>query len=441
MDMREKAIETVIERIDRYQEEIIKFLQEYVRIKSTNFDFVENPQEGVPTEEETCQKWIYDNLQKWKIFEKIDFWEGAKGRPSLAAVLKGAGGKGQSLMFNGHTDTVSVSEEQKSKWEGSPWSGEFRDGKVWGRGAVDMKGGNIAFLMAAKMLSETGIKLNNDLILTLTIGEESGRHWLGCDTILQRGYKAPFAIITEPTNMALWPTLKGEIYFKITVSGKATHICNRNQMVQPLPYGKERPGVSAIDKMLKIQQEIMNLENQWALYREHPLNPQGGMFININTIKGGESWSSQPAVCEVTGSTLFNPDLSSDEVISEIKAAVDRVTQGDYWLKEHPPTLEIPWYIQLKEPVNVSPNHPGCKALAGAHKRIKGVDPTITCGTCTTDANYWFPQGQDTVIYGPGDITMGCHGANEYLPVDQLIEASKIMAIMMIDWCEIHSFK
>ena len=90
----------------------------------------------------------------------------------------------------------------------------------------------------------------------------------------------------------------------------------------------------------------------------------GGMFININTIQGGTSLTSIPDSCEVTGSLLFYPDLTAGEVMDEIRATVDRVTAADYWLRQHPPVLDLPldstsnapW---VKEPVNMPLDHPG----------------------------------------------------------------------------------
>lgn len=439
-DLREKAIASVLDKIENSKQEIIEFLKEYVRIKSVNPDLLEEGATG--SEEQEVQEWIRDGLAGTGFYDKLDYWEEVRGRPNVASVLKGSGGgQGRSLMFNGHSDTVPVTADQKAVWQGSPWSAELRDGKIWGRGAADMKGGNTSFLLAAKFLNEAGVRLKDDVILTLTIGEESGRHRIGCDSILKRGYRASFAIIPEPTNLVIFPALKGEIYFKVTVKGKTTHICNRNKVVQPLPLGVERPGVSAIDKMLKIQQEVMNLENQWALYREHPLVPQGGMFISINTIKGGESFTSVPGQCEATGSLLFNPDLKSPEVIAEVKSAVDRVTQGDYWLTQSPPELEIPWNDLLKEPVNVSPDHEGCVTLGNALSLVTGKQPEFKCSPFVCDANFWYPQGQDTIVFGPGDITMGAHGPNEFVPVDQLFDACKVWAIVMIDWCGVSSIK
>lgn len=431
----EQAKERVLARIDAAQDRIITFLQEYVRQKSTNPNF-----EGCEhlREEQACQEWLRDTINAMGLFDKLDYWELEEGRPNMVAVLKGEGG-GKSLMWMGHSDTVPVTKDQAAAWNGDPWSGDLVDGKVWGRGAADMKGGNTAILWAAALLREAGIKLKGDLNVSFVIGEESGRKEIGCNSVLDRGYYTDFAVIPEISNLNLYPVIKGEIYFKVTIQGKATHICNRHLVAQPLPPGVERPGISAIDKMLKVQQAILDLEEQWTLYREHPLVPQGGMFISINQIHGGEAWSSIPESCWATGSLLFNPGLTSEEVIAEVREVVEGVAKRDYWLRQGNLQLEIPWFGQLKEAVDVPVDHPGNQAIIRAFQAVRGQEPTIACSPFVCDANFWFAKGQPVVVFGPGDLSMGVHGVNEHVPVQDVLDAARTFALMAIDWCGVAS--
>jgi acetylornithine deacetylase len=436
-DLESNAKKKILSLIDGKQEDIINFLGEYIRHKSTNPDLAGKSL----NEEKDCQNWIKEKLKEFKFFDKIDLWEISEGRPNIAAVWKGSG-NGKNLLLNGHSDTVPVTDEHKKNWSGpDPWNGEVKDGKVWGRGAADMKGGITAFIMATKLLHDAGIKLKGDVILTTVIGEESGRHEIGCDTVLDRGYRAPFAIITELTGLRIYPVLKGEIYFRIKVKGKATHICNRNKCgTQPLLYNKTPMGISAIDKMMKIYNIVMELERQWVVYRQHPAIPPGGQFININTIKGGESFTSVPDSCEVTGSLLFNPGLTSNEVIKEVKEAINSVVCTDYWLKDNPPEIEIPWNGLVKEPVEVSVDNEGCQTLACSYKEVIGEKPEITFSPFVADGNFWFPKGQQLVTFGPGEIEQA-HGIDEFVSIDQLIKSTKVLSVMIINWCKVNSIK
>ncbi|MBI4231784.1 ArgE/DapE family deacylase, partial [Candidatus Peregrinibacteria bacterium] len=398
--------------------------------------------EGIPFDSERlCQQWLQDQFHKFGCFGKVDFWEVTDGRPNVVAVMKGSGSEGgaNDLMFHGHSDVVSVSKEQMDVWKGpGPWSGQIENNRIWGRGAADMKGGNTAFIMAAKMLHEAGINLKGDALITLTIGEESGARQIGCDSILERGYTAPFCVVAEPSNMEFFPVLKGELYFKVKVRGKSTHICNRYLCVHPGPFGTEPPGVNAIDKMLKLQQAFLDLEKEWGLYQKHPLMPPGSMALNISLIKGGESFSSLAESCEATGSILFTPALKSKDVIDELKGVINHVAQTDYWMREHPPEIKAPYGFPAKEPVNLSVEDKGYKTLVQSYKEVMSKDPVITCSPFVCDANYMFEKGLPVIVFGPGDITK-VHGSDEYVPVDQILDACRIYAFMMINWCGVAS--
>ena len=244
----------------------------------------------------------------------------------------------------------------------------------------------------------------------------------------------------EPSNFRIYPTAKGELYFRLTVPGKSTHICNRNLVAQALPHGVERPGVSAIDNMLKYQLALLELERQWLLWRTNPNVEPGGMFININTLQAGTSITSIPDSCEATGSLLFYPDLTADEVMAEIRATIDRVTASDYWLRDHPPVLDLPLDAEsaapwVKEPVNMPFDHPGVATISDVMRIVSSRDPVVETAPFVCDANFWFPLGQPSLIFGLGDPSWGIHGTNEFLPVDDLIEATKVFAAVTMAWC------
>ena len=327
----------VLAAIDQRADEIVEFASAFIQQPSINPDLEPNEPAERP-----AQEWLSAQLVNSGAYDTVDMWEVAPNRPNVVAIRKGAGG-GRSLTWAAHTDVVPVTPEQAAQWSGAgAFSGEVRDGKLWGRGASDMKGAIAAYVMAARILHDSDVRLAGDLFLAQACGEESGRRDIGCNTILERGYRSDLAIFPEPTNFHIYPTAKGEIYFRLTVPGKSTHICNRHLVAQALPHGVERPGVSAIDNMLKYQLAFLELERQWLLWRTNAAVESGGMFININTLQAGSSLTSIPDSCDATGSLLFFPDLAAGDVMAEIRATVDRVTAGDYWLREHPPLLDLP---------------------------------------------------------------------------------------------------
>jgi acetylornithine deacetylase/succinyl-diaminopimelate desuccinylase-like protein len=147
-----------------------------------------------------------------------------------------------------------------------------------------------------------------------------------------------------------------------------------------------------------------------------------------------------PDSAEATGSLLFNPDLTAAEVMDEIRATIDRVTESDYWLREHPPVLDLPLDAELsapwvKEPVNLDPDHEAVHAIQAAVSRVTGEIPEVTISPFVCDANFWFPLGQPCLVFGVGDPSWGIHGANEHLPVADLIKATKLFAATTMEWC------
>ena len=431
----------ILDRIDAAiatrQGEIIEFAAELIRQQSVNPDLGPNPDAEGP-----AQRWLVDRLAETRIFKHVDTWaeDEAGRRPNVVATRPGSGG-GRSLIWAAHTDVVPVSTEQAATWSGAgPFSGEVRDGNLWGRGASDMKGAIAAQVMAARVLADAGVQLRGDVTLVQTCGEESGRRDVGCNAVLRRGYRADLAIFPEPTNFAIYPAIKGEIYFRLTVPGKSTHIANRHLVAQALPHGVERPGVSAVDNLLKYHLATLDLERDWLLWRSHPGVPPGGMFINLNTIHAGPPPApipdtAVPDACEATGSALFYPDVPAADVVAEIRATYDRVTAADSWLRQHPPTLDIPFGHPLKEPVNLPFDHPGVETIASAMAAIGEPEPARLVAPFVCDANYWSAEGQPSIVFGPGDPSWGIHGTNEYLPVADLLRAVRAFAAVSVAWC------
>lgn len=425
----------VFAQIDQQAGALIGLLQRYVMQKSVN------PGRGTPEdpgEEESCQRWLLDELQTMGSFDKLDLWEDAPGRPNLAAVMGGAG-ETPGLMFNGHTDTVEVTPVQRERWIGDPWSGEIRDGLLYGRGSTDMKAGNVAFLWAAKVLRDCGVALDKDIVLTFSIAEETSEADVGPLSVLRRGYAAPYVVNAEPTNLRVCPATMGWFFFKIATQGKGLHPASRYAAVYPSCEPLPPPGVDAVEKMRKIMDAFSALEKDWSIYQKHPFMPPGGMNLSPVHIEGGSLRASMPEHCATIYAVVFNPGLRSSEVLRQIQAAVDAVTATDSWLREHPPEIEAPVIHQILEPVNLPLEHPAVSELAAAFRSALAREPVYGSLPGPCDANIMSEAGTPTVIFGPGDLSMGAHGANEHVPVQQVIDACKVYAALMIDRCAAES--
>jgi acetylornithine deacetylase len=387
-----------------------------------------------PGEEETCQLWLAERLRTMGCFATVDVWEGAPGRPNVAAVMTGSSGT-PGIMFNGHTDTVEVTPQQRERWIGDPWSAEIRDGDLYGRGATDMKGGNAAFLWAAKALHDCGAPLRDDIVLTFSIAEETSEADIGPLSVLRRGYTAPYVVNAEPTNLRISPATMGWFFFKISVQGKGLHPASRYAAVYPSRAPLPLPGVDAVEKMRKLMDAFSALERDWSLYQRHMFMPAGGMNLSPVYIHGGSLRASMPEACEAVYAVVFNPALRSAEVLRQIQAAVDGVVATDTWLREHPPEIEVPVIHQVLEPVNLPLEHAAVRELAAAYRGALGSEPEYGSLPGPCDANIMSEEGITTIIFGPGDLAMNAHGTNEYVPVSQVIDACKVYAALMVDRC------
>jgi len=421
----------VADHVDRHTDDMVAFLGRYVRFRSVNPGMLEDRSES---ELADCQEWIAETIRGWGVFDSVELVAKDPKQPNVVAYRKGDG-KGRSLLFNGHSDVVPVTDDQAAAWrEQGPWSGDVADGVMWGRGAVDMKGGVTSFLWAMKTLGELGIGTRGDLIATVVSGEETGNHRIGVGLLGANGHRADIGIVAEPTRLEICPATIGEFYFRIEVCGRSTHLGARNLAIYPQPYGVPVSGVNAIDKMWKIQSALSSLEREWGVWQRHPLMPPGQMSINFSRIQADGPFSSMADACELTGSVLFNPSVDFETAKAEFLRAIASVTENDYWLREHPPAVTVPYILDEKPPMDLPPEHPACQALAAAQRRVLKSEPVIACAPSTNDGNYMAAAGQEVITCGPGSNDDGAHGPDEHIAISDVVDGAKLFAVGALEW-------
>lgn len=427
----QSASAQVEKSIDDRSNEIIGFLSEYLRHKSVN------PKHEAGGEEKTCQDWLAKELESWGVFQKVDSWAVEKDRPNVASVLKAKGSGGRSLLFNGHSDTVPVSKESIPSWTVDPFGGEVKDGKVYGRGATDMKGGIAAFIWATRIINDLGIRLKGDVIDTMTIGEEAGEHAISVDSVLQRGYTADFVVNAESTNMQICPVGVGIYFFKLRVKGKPIHTSQKHKVSFPQPIGVEVPGVSAIDKTAKFIVAFQELEREWAHRKKYPGVPLGAANLTPTIIRGGELLGGLAENCEVIYNVWTNPDEPHEQSIKEVRDFVKAVSASDEWLSRNPPVIEAPApeFPFFWPAYNLPLDHPGAKAGAEAFRAAFGRPVEWGAFTAVADLAWMNKMGLKGFIFGPGELSMGVHGIDEYVPVEHVIGCTKFYAEMILRWC------
>lgn len=343
-----------------------------------------------------------------------------KGNPNLVAVRKGSGG-GKSLILNGHIDVVP--EGDMSAWHDDPFSGKVENGKVYGRGTTDMKGGNVSLLLALESIVETGIRLKGDVIFQSVIEEESGG--AGSLATVLRGYQADGAIIPEPTNMKLFPLQQGSMWFRLKIKGKSAH------------GGTRYEGISAIDKAYGVLDEIKKLEQERNETMEHPLyrNIPIPIPINVGSIQSGNWPSSVPDTAILEGRFGIAPMETMEAAQLSLKNRIDALNRTDKWFKEKP--IELEWFGARWLPGSLEINHPLMETLSTYYEKVVGEQPDVEASPWGTDGGYLSTVGLiPVVVFGPGETKLA-HDANEYIEVDKMIEAAEIIALTILEWCGI----
>lgn len=418
--------EAILKRAEAKRKESLDFLTGLVSTDTSNEDM------GAYGRELNGQKIIIGKLEEMgaelDIFEpdygRIKKYREAspghdyKDRPNVVGVFRGAGG-GRSLIINGHIDTVPCGSPEE--WISHPLQPVVRDGRLYGRGTCDMKGGLAAAVMALEAVRDSGVKLKGDVILQSVVDEEGGGN--GTLACCERGYTADAAIIPEPTQLQLMPAHMGWLFYKIEFRGRALHCAYKWK------------GVNAIEKCMKLMQAMQELERTWAVEKRHPYLPPP--TISFGTIHGGTSGSVVPDKCTLDMSVHYLPckvdgEWMGEKVEKEFLHVVENVANSDDWLRENPPVVTL---YQLGSGYDIGTGHPIIECVRRNAAKVKGGPPFLRGLESGADArlltNY---ADTPTLIFGPGNIE-NAHSINEFIDLEQYYEAIKILALAIVDWC------
>lgn len=418
--------EAVCSYIEENREEVVGFLRKLI-----SFPSVTGNEKDI---QNFISNWLKDSLQI-----KADVWEpnieelrkhpgfvpvdkDYKNRPNVVGVYKGEG-SGRSLLFNGHVDVIPAGASDA--WSSDPWTASIRDGKLHGRGASDMKAGLAGYSMAMDAIIKSGLKLKGDVILEYTVDEElSGNGTLACVT---RGYKANAGISGETSSMCVQPASIGRIWYEIYVKGK------------PAGIQTQWDGINAIDKGYAVTKAVSDFQEIRMGKVRHHLYPNIRETIPclIGVFQSGSYPSAFPDSCLLKGSMATVPGEDSDEVKKQFSEHLKKAAMADAWLKEHPPTIKYTGYFA--EPSEIPINHEIVKCLRSAYKEAAGEEANVSGRTGAADIRFLNKYGDTpSVIFGPGP-TDQMHAVNEYVRVDDLVEATKVYALAILDWCGVVS--
>ncbi|MEK3743761.1 acetylornithine deacetylase [Brevibacillus sp. FSL K6-0770] len=365
----------------------------------------------------------------------VDRFQVYPGDDNVVGRLSGRdSARANSLIVNGHIDVAEVGDE--TGWTYPPFSLTLgADGRLYGRGVADMKGGLAASLFAIQMLREHGVELAGDLLFQSVIGEEAGE--AGTLVAIERGYQADYAVVVDTSNLHMQGQ-GGVITGWITIESPTT--LHDGMRAQTIHAGGRVRGASAIEKMMKVISALQELERDWAVMKAYPGFPAGSNTINPAVIEGGRHAAFIADRCALWITVHFYPNESYEQMIGEIEDHIRRAAAADVWLREHPPVFRWGGRSMIEERGEIFPsleldaNHPALAQLQAAYERELHAAPVVDMSPTVTDAGWFSHAGIPAVLFGPGELKHA-HAVDESIDPDQLVQFAQIMARFIASWC------
>ncbi|HMG95225.1 MAG TPA: ArgE/DapE family deacylase [Gemmatimonadaceae bacterium] len=348
-----------------------------------------------------CARALASVLDDWGF--AVELSETPPGRPNVVARLGPA--DTPALMLNGHLDVVAVDGMTHE-----PFAAEVRGNRIYGRGSADMKGGLAAICAAA--LEGVGSGAKRQILVTAVVDEEYES--LGMRALLASGVSADAAIITEPTRLAICPAHRGFAWFDVSLRGRAAH------------GSRYDIGVDAITHAGLLLAELEQLERTRDSGPRHPLLGRGS--LHASKIHGGVGMSTYPEACDLAIERRTLPGESTEKAMAEIVDACARVKarHANFDAKVTLTTAQLP--------SEVPPDAPIVRRLRRALER-ENVPVRTEGFSAWTDAALLNEAGIPAICFGPGDISMA-HAAEEFVPVEEIGLATRVLARVVREWCE-----
>jgi acetylornithine deacetylase len=397
----------VRESVERRRDELVELTRELVRMPSTLGD--EGPAQELVDERLRAAGFEVERIVPDADAALADPYAGYpylsyEGRSSVAGRLAGSGG-GSSLHLSGHVDVVPV--ERPDLWEHEPWSADVADGRIWGRGAADMKGGLAAYLVAAAAVAEACDERRGDLLFSSVIEEECGGN--GMWSVLGAGYDADAVLVGEPTGLRLGHAGTGVVWARLAAAGGAGHAMLAG-------------GEGAFDRLSRAVAALRKVEaaiNEpvrdpvFAAVRERPYG------MTIGRIEGGVWTASTPHELAAHVRFGFGRELEPGEVQERMRKAV----------AEASPEVEVRFEGFRARAYCQPTTGPLVDAVAAAHRAVAGSEPETVAFTATNDSRY--VEGP-CLCYGPSGGNL--HGTDEWVDVETLVRTATVAALVAAAW-------
>ena len=357
--------------------------------------------------EEAAARVVADRLEAAGIPTVLDHV--APGRPNVLAEI--GRGDGPTLLWNAHLDTVPPGNA--AAWTADPFGGDVRDGKLFGRGASDDKGG-VAVMAAAAMAVAARGGVRGTLKLSFVIGEETGH--VGTRAALQRGLTADLAVVGEWSGASrIGVGYRGALWLAFEVRGRAAH------------GSRPMRGLNAIDLMT--EQVLPRLKATPMTFERHPVFMIQEPTWNVGTIEGGLSTNVVADHCRATTDLRLVPGQDPAAVLELLREQLRGVTYPN----GEPAPVELT-VLNSIGPFVTPVEHPVVATLAASIRDVLGEEPSYFGKTGISDANALAHEGKiPSVAYGPGNPSG--HEPNEYVELTELGRCTRVLAVSALRAC------
>ena len=404
-DLREKVLESIDEK------EVIALAKELIKIPSFT------------TEESDCAKFLAKFMEERGM--EVELQEVEEGRLQVVGRIRGTGG-GQSLMLNGHIDI----DQLTIGWKKDPWIPTIEDGRLYGAGIFNMKGGVTAMVMAADAIKKAGIELKGDLIVAAVVGELQGG--VGTVHLLEKGIKADMAVVTEPYGAHnIITTHGGVMELAINTIGLSQHISRKEK------------GIDALEKMVK----VIDALNKMKFSREKPsLELPGLPRLLVGSMICGRGYEHElrgpafvPDFCTILVDIRFHSGMTPESIIKDINNALEELRAEDPELKYE---IEFPadpkWKVDQTPmyPINIPKDTFIIQSVIKNHKQVTGEDmkkigSILPLSYAGNDTSHLWHAGIPCCLYGPS----GGSSPEQYILIDEMLICTRVLALTALDVC------
>ncbi|MBE44396.1 MAG: hypothetical protein CMO16_04365 [Thaumarchaeota archaeon] len=364
-------------------------------ILQTASKMIKIPSRNPPGEEKRCAEYIHSKLKELG-YETYFVNEPFIDRPQVVALLKGK--SSDTILLNGHIDTVP--EGDANSWIMDPFSGEIKDGFLYGRGAVDMKSSLSIMMHVAKF-----VETNGTILLAFAVGEERAEP--GTSTLLswikKFNLKIKYGLVMEPTGLQVATHQRGAVWLKIRIKGRATHASTPNE------------GINAIEIAHNIMYIIQEYKKQ-ITKKSHKFTDTP--TCSVTMINAGIKENVIPDRCEIVLDRRLVPGETKNEVTKELRLLFDKKKLN----------CEIT-QLGSRKPVELSNNSVLPRTILDVMDQMNIQSSTI-CFTGATDNEHIFSNSIESLVWGPGDLSFA-HSVDERISINDMKNAAIALGLVV----------